>query len=245
MGYKRIFYPKKIFEGDDLDSAFTAIGTAQGSEFNTINPNIEDTLFSGSLESVNRNNGRIASILVDWISAYHELINVDRLTSIITSLKDEEHKWVKVFWCANAQRLDKKYLRWKKLASLYPRSNRFNFIDRKKRPNDQGSTEFLMNRYGEDDRFIETCIRIPKNTFQHRPTHVFSADKIAKIHGGFKQRLIIGPTCRADMWAALTKDPTLSPSELADKTYGSYATAHRVKWAYQMVKRDYSDRKRS
>lgn len=37
------------------------------------------------------------------------------------------------------------------------------------------------------------------------------------------------PSYRADMWATLELDPTLSASELARQTYGSFATAWQVK----------------
>jgi len=40
---------------------------------------------------------------------------------------------------------------------------------------------------------------------------------------------MIGPAYRADMWAALEDDPTLSAASLARKTYGSFATAWHVR----------------
>lgn len=42
-------------------------------------------------------------------------------------------------------------------------------------------------------------------------------------------RIAIGPTYRADMWAALDGKPNLWPAELVRETYGSFATAWQAK----------------
>ncbi len=47
--------------------------------------------------------------------------------------------------------------------------------------------------------------------------------------------MMIGPTCRADMWAALEDDPTLSAAALARQTYGSFATAWHVRRDFAML----------
>lgn len=46
---------------------------------------------------------------------------------------------------------------------------------------------------------------------------------------------MIGPTYRADMWAALEGDPTLSAAVLARKAYGSFATAWRVRHDFAVL----------
>lgn len=46
---------------------------------------------------------------------------------------------------------------------------------------------------------------------------------------------MIGPTYRADMWAALEADPDLSAAELARRTYGSFATAWHVRRDFALV----------
>jgi len=37
------------------------------------------------------------------------------------------------------------------------------------------------------------------------------------------------------MWAQLENDPTLSPADLARRTYGSFATAWQVKRDWQLL----------
>jgi len=49
----------------------------------------------------------------------------------------------------------------------------------------------------------------------------------------YRRRILLGPTYRADMWAELDANPSLSAAELARRTYGSFATAWHVRqdWA--------------
>ena len=44
----------------------------------------------------------------------------------------------------------------------------------------------------------------------------------------YRRRVLLGPSYRADMWAALDANPALSAAELARRTYGSFATAWHV-----------------
>jgi hypothetical protein len=53
--------------------------------------------------------------------------------------------------------------------------------------------------------------------------------ELARVHRAYRWRLVIGPTYRADMWAALESDPGLSAADLARRTYGSFPTAWHVR----------------
>jgi hypothetical protein len=78
----------------------------------------------------------------------------------------------------------------------------------------------------------------PSRPFADRPNvrRVFAAPKFvpssvkrSRHHHTYRCRVTIGPTYRADMWAALEDDPTLSAAALARQTYGSFATAWHVR----------------
>ena len=90
-------------------------------------------------------------------------------------------------------------------------------------------TDFQVERHGEDARFTGTCLRVPANALRERPADVLSPAELAGSHRPYGWRLVIGPVYRADMWAALEQEPSLSPSALARATYGSFATAWQVK----------------
>jgi len=47
----------------------------------------------------------------------------------------------------------------------------------------------------------------------------------------------MGPSYRADMWAELDQDPSLSAAKLARRAYGSFATAWHVKQDWEVLKR--------
>jgi len=233
MSYKRKILPQEFKSGSELDNDLRAIGINLSSTDISVDPNIEDALVAGSIEAINRNSGRIASLLVDWITLHHSQINADRLTLLISVLPETEFKWVRIFWCANAQRL--KDRRFHRLASLYKRTIHFDYLDRDLNLRDEPSTSFLIQRNGEDERFKNTCLRVPNRVFAHRPNQIFSAEAIARKHLAFRFRIMMGSTYRADMWAFLKRHDDAPAYAIAQNTYGSYATAHEIKIAFDIV----------
>jgi hypothetical protein len=90
-------------------------------------------------------------------------------------------------------------------------------------------TEFQVKRHGEDPRFQRSAIRVAANVLRNRTADVLPPAELARRHHAYRWRIIMGPSYRADMWAALEDDSTQSTAELARKTYGSFATAWRVR----------------
>ena len=87
----------------------------------------------------------------------------------------------------------------------------------------------------EDPRFQDCPLRVPARVLRDRQQDVLSPQELAKRHAAYRQRIIMGPTYRADMWALLEGEPALSPAELARRTYGSFATAWQVKRDFELV----------
>ena len=85
------------------------------------------------------------------------------------------------------------------------------------------------------DPNIEDTLRVPANVLRERLADVLSPADLAKRHRAYHYRVMIGPSYRADMWAALERNPELSTAELARKTYGSFATAWRVKREFAVL----------
>ena len=90
-------------------------------------------------------------------------------------------------------------------------------------------TEHQIRRHGEDPRFAGSVLRVPAKVLRDRAADVDTPADLARRHHAYRCRVMIGPTYRADMWAALEDDPTLSAAGLARKTYGSFATAWHVR----------------
>jgi hypothetical protein len=90
-------------------------------------------------------------------------------------------------------------------------------------------TDFQIERRGEDPCFQDSTLRVPAGVLRDRQQDVLSPRELAKRHAAYRQRVIMGPTYRADMWTLLEDEPTSSPAELARRSYGSFATAWQVK----------------
>jgi hypothetical protein len=78
---------------------------------------------------------------------------------------------------------------------------------------------------------------VAANVLRDRPTDVLNAEELARRHSAYRYRVMMGPSYRADMWAALDARPELTPAELARETYGSFATAWAVKQEWKIISR--------
>lgn len=222
MAYKRMSTPTEFSSGSKLTPSLIGIGmnflgrSKRG-------PNIEDTLIAASLEGMVCDDLRVLSVLTMWIEIHHPWINADRLVRIVQQQSNER---VRAYWCAIAHFVEKDR-RFSRLKALY-----------KGPPVDVLSTgtDFQIKRRGEDIRFMNSCLRVPSDSLRRRVGDVLSPAELAKRHLIYHHRILMGPSYRADMWAELEKNPTLSPSELARRTYGSFGTAWAVKHDFELLK---------
>ena len=221
MGFHRTIDLPEPLDGAALTAHMIGIGIRlQGRGQNAAN--IEDTLYSASVVGL-AGDFRVLSLLVDWIDVHSERINADRLYRILSETQTAR---VSAFWAAIAA--------WK---NKDPRFSRYGRLYRGKRIDLLSSgTEFYISRKGEDPRFAGSPLRVPKEAgLRHRAADILQPHELAKTHQPYYYRLLIGPTYRADMWAELTANPELTPSELARKCYGSFATAWHVKQEWNIL----------
>lgn len=76
---------------------------------------------------------------------------------------------------------------------------------------------------------------MPTGILRDRPADVLTPVELARVHRTYLRRILLGPSYRADMWAVLDGDASLSASELARRTYGSFATAWHVLQDWQVL----------
>jgi len=185
-------------------------------------PNIEDTLLYASADAIEKPDLRTLAVRVTWFGVHSCWVNVDRLTHLVSEQPSER---VRALWSALArwQEKDRRFIR---LAKLYtgPQQDLLHL-----------GTEFQIKRHGVDQRFKGSVLRVPANVLRDRPADVLAPADLAKRHRAYHYRVMIGPSYRADMWAALERNPGLSTAELARKTYGSFATAWRVKREFAVL----------
>lgn len=223
MVFKRILLPNSFPIGDSLTSNFIGIGFRLNGKPNW-DANIEDTLVGASLEGLS-GDGRVLSLLVDWIGLHYTRINADRLVLMILKMHTKQPKLFSTFWAAVSQWLHTD-IRFSRLGRLVPK-RRVNFLDDR--------TDFLVKKNGEDERFQGTCLRIPKGVLRHRNDDIFSPVELTENNMSYRLRVMIGPSYRADMWAWLCRDSKLSAAEVARRSYGSYPTAFAVKRDFEIV----------
>ena len=222
MAYKRIVTPPKLLSGEELTAAMIGIGLGFAGK-SSKESNIEDTLLAASFEGMEHDDPHLLAVLITWLEVHHSWINADRLLRIVRS---QEVPRVRAFWAAVGQWLHKDR-RLARLAHVYS-GPRVALL--------ATGTDFQIRRRGEDPRFDGTHLRVPAGVLRNRVSDVFQPTELAKRHTTYQYRILMGPTYRADMWAAFELDPSLSPSELARCTYGSFATAWQVRNDWQLLK---------
>jgi hypothetical protein len=167
---------------------------------------------------------RILALLVSWFGMHHPWVNADRLTKLVATRGSER---VRALWAALAhwQAKDRRYAR---LAGRH-RGPRLDLL--------ATGTEFQIRRHGEDARFACSGLRVPANLLRDRPGDIASPEVLARRHRAYRWRITIGPSYRADCWAALEADPGLPAAVLARRAYASFATAWQVKRDFAIVRR--------
>jgi hypothetical protein len=186
-------------------------------------PNIEDSIVFASIEGMEKQDLRVLAMLVTWFGIHAPWVNADRLTTLARTQLSAR---VRAFWSALArwQRKDRRFVR---LSGSYkgPRQDVL-----------EVGTEFQLQRHGEDPRFAGSAIRVAANILRDRPADVLSPSLLVRRHRVYRFRIMMGPNYRADMWAALELDATLSAAALARETYGSFATAWHVRRDFLLIR---------
>ena len=221
MPHNRTVVPTHLLAGDELTAAMVAIGmnfaAAPGAE-----PNIEDTLVAASVQGMDRDDHRVLAVLVTWLRTHYPRVNADRLRRAVEALQSPR---TRAFWSAVGHWL-KKDRRIARLSGLHT-GPRIGLL--------RTGNEFQVRRRGEDSRFSNSPLRVPAGVLRDRPGDVLTPRDLARRHATYRCRVKLGPSYRADMWAQLENDPTLSPADLARRTYGSFATAWQVKRDWQLL----------
>jgi len=221
VAYKRTAAPKHLPEGDALTAAMVGIGVGFAAD-TAAEPNIEDTLLAASIEGMERDDLRILAVLTTWLGVHYSRVNADRLFRLVSERQEPR---VLVYWAAVAGWLhqDRRLARLVGLAF----KQRVALL--------RVGSAFQLKRHGEDSRFAGTALIVPQGVLRDRKEDVLSPHELAMRHRTYHRRVLMGPSYRADLWALLEAEPSLSPSELARRGYGSFATAWQVKKDFETL----------
>jgi len=186
------------------------------------NANIENTLIFASEVGMIQGDLRVLGILMQWIEVHQSIINADRL---IRALQAHSEERVLAYWATIGKWLkkDRRFIRLIKLfegepIEILPTGN-----------------NFQIKRRGEDERFVNTPLRVPAGTLRRRKSDILSPSEVVCLHSGYRNRVLMGPTWRADVWTALELNPTLSVADAARESYCAFATAWQVKKDFELL----------
>ena len=166
---------------------------------------------------------RVLSVLTTWLGVHHAHVNADRLVRLAAAETSER---VHAYWAAIASWLAKDR-RFARLNTAYggPRVDLLPV-----------GTDFQLKRRGEDPRFVGSKLKAPAGTLRDRDDDVLSPEALARRHAGYRNRLLMGPTWRADVWTVLERAPELSVAEVARRASCSFATAWQVVQDFKLLR---------
>ena len=215
MAFRRTVLPPERPASDTLTRQLTGLGMNLAAA-PLLGANIEDTLVFASELGLIDGDLRVLGLLVQWIELHHAHINADRLVRV---LPVHEAPRVRSFWAAVAtwQGQDRRFA---KLVKLHE-GPRLELL--------AVGTPYLVERRGEDVRFADTPLVVPAGTLRNRPQDVLTPVELARQHAGYRNRVRMGPSWRADVWTALEAQPDLSVADAARSAYCAFATAWQVK----------------
>ncbi|QDV05169.1 hypothetical protein Poly30_06650 [Planctomycetes bacterium Poly30] len=176
---------------------------------------IETTLVHASSAGMDDNDLRVLAILTTWLGVHSARVNTERLARAVA---EHSSPRVRAYWSAVCTWLgdDKRFARI--VAPIA--GERIDLL--------AVGTEFQVNRRGEDPRFESTCLRVPAGTLRDRAKDVLAPAVLAERHRGYRNRIQMGATWRADIWTALEAEPGMPVAECARRVRCSFAAAWKA-----------------
>ncbi len=207
-----------LLRGSELDKAMRSIGMRLGNATRGGPGDLELTLASAAVSAL-PSDYRILGVLLAWIEVHHSRVNVPRLARVLASA--DERPIFRAFWAAVGRWQGRADARFRVLERLYRSASAMDL-------DDHMVTELQLQRVGPDPRFEGSALRVHAKLLRSRPADVDDAVQLASRHPVYLKRLQLGPTYRADVWAALDDDPKATPAAIARRVGCAYETARAV-----------------
>lgn len=222
MGFSRARSLSDRPNESDLTRDMVGIGMNFAAEANPSAP-IEETLVHATEIGMDEHDLRVLAVLTTWLGVHHRYINADRLVRCVSEHPSDR---VGAYWAAIAHWLskDRRFARLAKLHDTPP-------VDLL-----PVGTDFQIARRGEDQRFSDSVLRVPAGTLRDRQNDVLSPEVLACRHESYRNRVLMGPTWRADVWTVLEDESDLSVAEAARRASCSFATAWQVVQDFRLLR---------
>jgi len=188
-----------------------------------VDADIESTLVFASISGMDQDSLRTLSVLTTWLGVHHTHVNADRLIRLVGAQTSDR---VCAYWAAVAHWL-KKDRRFARLEGFYD-GPLVELLE--------VGTELQIQRRGEDERFAGSKLRVPSGTLRDRAADVLAPDVLVRRHAGYRNRVLMGPSFRADVWTVLEKSPGLSVADVARQAACSFATAWQAVQDWKLLR---------
>jgi hypothetical protein len=188
---------------------------------------IEETLVHAASLGMDDDDLRVLSVLTTWLGVHSAHVNADRLFRCVAAHPSER---VHGYWAAVAEWLgkDRRFARMRKLHDDQAGGRALELL--------RVGNAFQLARRGEDPRFASSRLRVPAGTLRDRPADVLTPARLVRQHPGYRNRVRMGPSWRADVWTVLERDPELSVAEAARRAGCSFAAAWPVVQDFMLLR---------
>jgi hypothetical protein len=173
---------------------------------------MEQTFLMALKHAMAQEDWRTLGVLTTWFGVHSTYVNAARLLRFVAGAECTPRMLMYLSGLASWMRQDR---RFKSLITSYS----------SREPLLRVGNDFHIARHGEDPRFQDNALCVPAGVLRDRAVDVLSPAQLARAHGTYAQRIIMGPTWRADVWAALLREPTLTASQVAKQAGCAYGTA--------------------
>ncbi|MBC7975755.1 MAG: hypothetical protein H7138_12320 [Myxococcales bacterium] len=222
MAYSRVARPEPRPPTDVLTARMVGIGMSFAAPGET-DADLEGTLLHASSLGMEEHDLRVLGVLTTWFGAHHTHVNADRLVRLVAA---HDSRRVRTYWAA--------------LAAWHAKDRRFarlaNHVAGAPVELLAVGTDFQIRRRGEDARFAGSKLRVPSGALRDRLDDVLSPERLVRHHAGYRNRVLMGPTWRADVWTVLEKAPDLSVAEVARRAACSFATAWQAAQDFKLLR---------
>jgi len=206
---------------EELTASMAGIGLNFAAEPD-VDADIERTVVHASASGMDDGDLRVLAVLTTWVGVHHTHVNADRLIRLVRARPSVR---LRAYWAAVAMWLAKDR-RFARLISVYAGAP-IELLPT--------GTEFQIARRGEDKRFVGSALRVPSGTLRDRAEDVIPPAVLVRRHAGYRNRVRMGPTFRADVWTVLEMMPGLSVAEVARRASCSFATAWQTAQDFQLL----------
>jgi hypothetical protein len=222
MSFNRSTCPEPPPPPDELTARMVGIGMSFAANA-AAGADIEGTLVHASALGMDEGDLRVLAVLTTWLGIHHAHVNADRLVRLVAAHPSAR---VRAYWAATATWLkqDRRLARLAGATAGPP-------IDLL-----PTGTAFQVQRRGEDERFAGSKLRVPRGTLRDRREDVLSPEVLVRRHAGYRNRVLMGPSFRADVWTALEDTPDASVAAIARKASCSFATAWQAVQDFRLLR---------